>query len=143
MAMTREQIVAMLAARHEAVQRHDLDFIVNQYSPDCEQISPFAGGTVKGREAIGKLYDAWFKSFPDLSWTIEETLIDGDRVTQMTTQSGTDTGGFMGLRPTGKLFRVPIVWVLQVKDGQFVHVRAIYDFTGLLVQIGALKAKPA
>jgi ketosteroid isomerase-like protein len=48
----------------------------------------------------------------------------------------------MGLRPTGKLFRVPIVWVLQVKDGQFVHVRAIYDFTGLLVQIGALKAKP-
>ncbi len=84
--MAREQIVAMLTARHEAVQRHDLDFLVNQHSPDCEQVSPFAGGTVKGREAIRKLYDAWFKSFPDLSWTIEETLIDGDRVTQMTTR---------------------------------------------------------
>ena len=56
---------------------------------------------------------------------------------------GTDTGGFMGLRPTGKPFRLPVVWIFKVSDGQFVHVRAIYDFTGLLVQIGVLKAKPA
>jgi predicted ester cyclase len=143
MAMTRQDVLAMLAARHEAAARRDVDFIVGQHAPDCEQVSPLAGGTVKGREAIRKLYETWFTGFPDLAWTSEDVIVEGDRVTQMTTQSGTDTGGFMGLRPTGKPFRVPIVWIFTVRDGQFVHVRPIYDFTGLLVQIGVLKAKPA
>jgi predicted ester cyclase len=141
--MTRADIVRMFDQRQDAVDRRDIDFIVGQYAPDCEQISPMAGGIVKGREAIRKLYETWFNGFPDLVWTSEAPLIDGDRITQMTTQSGTDTGGFMGLRPTGKPFRVPMVWIFKIKDGQFVHVRPIYDFTGLLVQIGVLKAKPA
>ena len=141
--MTRDEIVTMFAQRHDAINRRDVDFIVNQYAIDCEQISPMAGGTVKGREAIGRLYETWFTGFPDLVWTNDELLVDGDLVTQMTTHSGTDTGGFMGLPPTGKPFRVPMVWLFTVKDLHFVRARAIYDFTGLLVQIGLLKAKPA
>ena len=133
----------MLAARHAAVARRDLDFIVSQHAPDCVQVSPLAGGTVKGREAIRGLYETWFSGFPDLVWTSDEVLIDGDNITQVTTQTGTDTGGFMGLPATGKPFRACIVWAFKVKDGQFVHVRPIYDFTGLLLQIGVLKAKPA
>jgi hypothetical protein len=48
----------------------------------------------------------------------------------------------MGVPPTGKPFRVPMVLVNTLKNGQIVHERRIYDFTGLLVQIGVLKAKP-
>jgi predicted ester cyclase len=140
--MTRDDIVRMFAERQEAVERRDVEAIVKQHAPDCEFISQLAGGTVKGRTAIGKLYDTWFRGFPDLKWTSQEILIDGDRVTQMTTQSGTDTGGFMGLAPSGKPFHVPMVWLFTIKDYQFTHVRPIYDFTGLLVQIGVLKAKP-
>ena len=73
---------------------------------------------------------AWFRAFPDFTWSGEAPLVDGHRVAQMATVSGTDTGGFMGLPPTGKAFR-------------FVHERRIYDFTGFLVQIGMLRAKPA
>ncbi len=141
--MSRDEIVRMFALRHDAITRRDLDFIVSQHATDCEQISPLAGATVKGREAIGKLYGVWFKGFPDVVWNNEELLIDGDRITELTMQSGTDTGGFMGLPPTGKPFRVTVVWLFTVKNQQFTHVRIIYDFTGLLVQIGLLKAKPA
>ncbi len=141
--MTRDEIVRMFAQRQDAINRRDIAFIVRQHAPDCEQISPLAGATVRGREAIDKLYTTWFKGFPDLVWTNEELLIDGDRVTEMTTLSGTDSGGFMGLPPTGKPFHVSVVWLFTVKDGQFTHARPIYDFTGLLVQIGLLKAKPA
>ena len=141
--MTREAIVCMFDAREDAINRRDVGFLVSQHAADCEQISPLAGGTVRGREAIGKLYETWFNGFPDLVWINDEPLIDGDRVTQMTTQTGTDTGGFMGLPATGKPFRVPVVWLFTVRDGEFTHVRPIYDFTGLLVQIGLLKAKPA
>jgi predicted ester cyclase len=141
--MTRDAIVRMFDAREDAIARRDIAFLVSQHAEDCEQISPLAGGIVRGREAIGKLYEAWFNGFPDLVWVNDEPLIDGDRITQMTTQTGTDTGGFMGLPATGKPFRVPVVWLFTVRDGEFTHVRPIYDFTGLLVQIGLLKAKPA
>ena len=56
--------------------------------------------------------------------------------------TGTDTGGFMGLPATGKPFRLPIVILYTVADGLIVHERRIYDFTGMLVQVGILKAKP-
>jgi steroid delta-isomerase-like uncharacterized protein len=140
--MTRDEIVRMFALRQDAVERRDIDFIVSQHATDCEQISAVAGRTVKGREAIGQLYETWFNGFPDLKWCAEELLIDNDRVTQTITLSGTDTGGFMGMPPTGKPFRLPVVWLFTVKDQQFTHVRPIYDFTGLLVQVGLLKAKP-
>jgi predicted ester cyclase len=141
--MTRDDIVALFARRQDAIARRDVNFIVSQHAPDCVHVSPLAGTIVKGREAIGQLYDQWFKGFPDYELTSEELLIDGDRVVQVSTQSGTDTGGFMGLPPTGKPFRVPVVWLFTLKDNQFVYVRPIYDFTGTLVQIGVLKAKPA
>ena len=141
--MTRDDIMALFARRQDAIASRDVDLIASQHAPDCEHVSQLAGSTVKGREAIGKLYDAWFKGFPDFVLTSEELLIDGDRVIQVATQSGTDTGGFMGLPSTGKPFRIPVVWLFTVKDNQFVHVRPIYDFTGTLLQIGVLKAKPA
>src|SRR6185503_20798921 len=112
--MTREDIVALFARRMDAIARRDIAAIVSQHAPDCEHVSPLAGGTVKGREAIGQLYDQWFKGFPDFVLTSEELLIDGDRVVQVTTQSGTDTGGFMQLPPTGKPFRVPVVWLFTL-----------------------------
>ena len=141
--MTRDEIVTMFAERGEAINRRDVDFIVNQHAADCEQISPLAGGTVKGRDAIRRLYETWFGGFPDLVWTNDEPLVDGDHVTQMTAHSGTDTGGFMGLDATNKPFELPIVIVCTFADGLIVHERRIYDFTGMLVQIGVLKAKLA
>ena len=141
--MTRDEIVAMFKQRQDAIDRRDVAFIVSQHAPECEHVSPLAGGVVTGREAIAQLYYAWFSGFPDFALTNEELLIDGNRVTQTTTQTGTDTGGFMGLPATGKPFRVPVVWLFTLKDHQFAHVRPIYDFTGTLVQIGVLKTKPA
>jgi predicted ester cyclase len=141
--MTRDDIVALFASRLDAIARRDVDLIASQHTPDCEHVSSLPGGTVKGREAIGELYKQWFKGFPDFVLASEELLIDGARVIEVTTQSGTDTGGFMELPPTGKPFRVPVVWLFTLKDNQFAHVRPIYDFTGTLLQIGVLKAKPA
>jgi predicted ester cyclase len=55
---------------------------------------------------------------------------------------GTHVGEFLGLAPTKKAFHVPMVFVYELKDGKIVHERRIYDFTGLLMQIGVLKVKP-
>jgi len=50
--------------------------------------------------------------------------------------------GKVGLPATGQPFRVPAVFLFELRAGQIVRERRIYDFTGVLVQIGVLKTKP-
>jgi len=47
------------------------------------------------------------------------------------------------MAPSGKPAQLPLVVVCHVADGLVTYERRIYDFTGMLVQIGVLKAKPA
>jgi len=56
--------------------------------------------------------------------------------------SGTHVGEFFGFAGTGRRMEVTIACVLTFVDGLITEERRIYDFTGLLVQIGVLKAKP-
>lgn len=141
--MTRDEVVAMFARRQEAIERLDAGALARDHAEDGIVESPVAGGTINGRAAIERTYQAFFNAFPDLKSETEDLVIDGDRVVWFFTASGTDQGGFMGLAPTGKAFRVPMMFYYVLKDGEIVRERRIYDFTGILVQVGLLKAKPA
>jgi len=140
--MAREEVTAVLASWRDAVDRRDATALANLHAEDSVMESVMAG-TVTGRAAIVGVYEAWFKAFPDMVLTSDEPLIDGDRVAQVHTVVGTDLGGFMGMPPTSRAFRLPMVFLYTIRDGYVVHGRTIYDFTGLLVQIGVLKARPA
>jgi steroid delta-isomerase-like uncharacterized protein len=140
--MTRQDILALFERRQAAYDRRDVPALTNLHAADGV-VESLMAGTVKGRAAIAEVYRAWLTAFPDVVVTSEDPLVDGLKGAQTVTQAGTDMGGFMGLPPTGKPFRLPIVHLYQFQDGYIQHERRIYDFTGLLVQIGVLKAKPA
>jgi steroid delta-isomerase-like uncharacterized protein len=141
--MTRQDVEELFARRLQALARRDAVTLGSFHSADGVLESPTAGGTVHGRRAIEEVYRAWFTAFPDVAFSADEALlIDGDRVAQRLTTTGTDSGGFLGLPPTGKAFRVPLVALFTLADHQIVHERRIYDFTGMLIQIGVLKARP-
>jgi steroid delta-isomerase-like uncharacterized protein len=140
--MTRDEIVDLFARREAAYNRHDIEALVALYSETCVVESPL-GGTVQGRAAIAQVSRAFFEAFGDLTVSVDDLVIDGHGVVQVGTLSGTDTGGLMGMMPSGKPALLPVVIVCRVADGLIVHERRIYDFTGMLVQIGVLKAKPA
>ena len=97
---------------------------------------------MRGREAIARAYEVFFHAFPDLAMTYDEPLIDGNRVVLIARISGTDRGGFMGMPPTGRSVNFPCVLLFDVSEGEITRERRVYDFTGLAVQVGALKAKP-
>jgi predicted ester cyclase len=122
--------------------RHDALALAALHSESCVVESPL-GGTVQGPAAIAQVYRALFEAFSDVTITIDDLVIDGDRAVQVGTMSGTDTGGLMGMVPSGKPALLPIVLVCRLADGLIVHERRIYDFTGMLVQVGVLKARPA
>ena len=138
--MTREAIEALFARRREANDRQDAAALAADYAPDCVVESPSAG-VHHGRTTVEQVMRALFDAL-DIKVHEESVLIDGDAAAQVVTLEGTDSGQFLGLPPTGKSFRVPAVLLYEFKDGQIARERRIYDFTGLLVQIGLLKAKP-
>jgi steroid delta-isomerase-like uncharacterized protein len=140
--LTRQQMHAFFARRDDAINRRDVAAVTALYDEHAVVESPTAGGTVQGRAAVEEITRAWFSGFPDVSLTRQTLVIDGDCAVWIGDVRGTDTGGFMGLPATGKPFQLPIVWVCRLKDGLIVHEQRIYDFSGMLMQIGVLKAKP-
>jgi steroid delta-isomerase-like uncharacterized protein len=139
--MTRDEMEALMIRWRTAFGNRDTDTLIATHAEDCVIESPTAGGTAKGRAAVARLYDAWFSAFPDLTVVPGDMLIDGDRAAHSMMLSGTHTGGFLGLPPTGKPFRVPLLLLVQAENGLITHTRPFYDFSGVLIQIGVLKVK--
>jgi predicted ester cyclase len=76
-------------------------------------------------------------------WGPPEQLIDGDRIVQIATMTGTHAGDFFGMTASGRRVHVEVALLMTARDGLVTEERRIYDFTGLLVQVGVLKAKPS
>src|SRR5262245_61786331 len=101
--MTRSEVQQFFDRRIDAWRQHDVEALGRFHTDDCVLDSPLAG-VVRGRSAIERVYRALFVSFPDNVLQHPDLLIDGDRAVQTVTLSGTNTGGFMGMPPTGKRF---------------------------------------
>ena len=97
---------------------------------------------LEGRAEIERVYRLWFSAFPDLATQSETPLVDGDRALQVLRLSGTHAGEFFGLAATGRHVEVTAACVFTFADNRILEERRIYDFTGLLIQVGVLKAKP-
>jgi steroid delta-isomerase-like uncharacterized protein len=139
--MTRDEIIALFNRRQEAYDNLDAARLAADYGDDCIVDSP-TGGTHTGRVAAEKVLRKVFDAFLDLKIRTDRLIVDGNQVAQVMSVEGTDLGGFLGLPPTGKIFQLPAVFLYELNGAQIVRERRIYDFTGMLVQIGVLKAKP-
>ena len=76
--------------------------------------------------------------FPDIQWTLEEVIAEGDKVAARFTMRGTHRGAFFGVPPTGKTIVVQAMNFYRLSGGQFVEERGQPDLLGLLEQIGAV-----
>jgi steroid delta-isomerase-like uncharacterized protein len=141
--MTRPEINDLITRFQAAWDRRDVAMLADLHAEDGVVESPFAGGMARGRLAIRSVYENLLRTFPDFMLHADPPLIDGDRVVLITRISGTDRGGLMGMAPTGRAFDIPCVLLFDLENGLIVRERRIYDFTGLAVQVGALRAKPA
>ena len=140
--MSRDQIAEMFERRQKAFDDLDVAAVAGDYAEQCVVESPM-GGVQQGRAAAQSVIRAWFEAFVDLKMRSQCLLIDGQHVAQVMAIEGTHIGIFLGVPPTGKHFQFTGVFIYELENAEIVHEQRIYDFTGLLVQIGALKAKPA
>ncbi len=140
--MTRDQIHEFFADRKQAWVARDAGALAAGHHAHGTLDSPMFGRR-EGRDAIRKSYEALFTTFPDWDYQGEELLIDGNRVAEPFMVDATHVGSFMGFDGTGRKFRIQGVRLFTMEDTLVLHERRMYDFTGLLIQIGVLKGKPA
>jgi len=139
--MSRDEILALLQRRRDAWDARDAAALAATHAEKGVVISP-TGGVLEGRDEIERVYRLWISAFTGITFSVDEVLIDGDRAVQIARLSGTHAGEFFGLAPTGRQVEVQVALVYRVADGAIVEERRIYDFTGVLVKVGVLKAKP-
>ena len=140
--MTREEITQFFARRDQAWQQHDSAALAADHTENGEVESPLYG-KIEGQKALRETNVQWFSSFPDARYQTEHLLIDGDRVVQFIKMSGTQNGDFCGLPPTGKKFEMRCAFLFTFSGSKIEKEIRIYDLTGILLQLGVLKAKPA
>ena len=70
-------------------------------------------------------------------------MVDRDHVVQLFKMHATHASELFGLPATNRQFTIQGALVAQMKDNHIIHDRRIYDFTGMLVQIGVLRPRPA
>jgi predicted ester cyclase len=79
------------------------------------------------------------RAFPDLSAIVEGEIAEGDTVVLRLTYSGTHTGLFLGLKPTGHRVSWQAIECLRLgPDGKVTEQWMVADLLGALQQIGAL-----
>lgn len=140
--MTRDEIFALFARREAAWRARDSAALAADHAPDGIVVSP-TGGVLEGRAEIERIYRVWFVAFPDLTFTTEDLLVDDDRAALLCRVTGSHAGEFFGMAPTGRRIEVAGAFIYRLQNDLIVHERRILDFTGLLIQVGVLRAKPA
>jgi steroid delta-isomerase-like uncharacterized protein len=109
-------------------------------SPNAIFYVPGRAEPMRGPEGYLAIIGMMRGGFPDIQWTLEETICEGDKVAARFTMRGTHRGPFMGVPPTGKKIEVQAMNFYRISGGQFVDERGQPDLLALLQQIGAAPA---
>ena len=140
--MSRSDLERVTTVYLDAMNRHDPVALAALYAVNCVVESPMFASLL-GRAAVEESYRQWFRIFPDVEFKPESTIIDPPCAAVLTRNSATHEGELLGLPATHKKIEFRTMRVVTVEDGLIVNERRIYDFTGLLVQLGVVRAKPA
>jgi predicted ester cyclase len=140
--MTREEIIAFFDGRKHAWAERDPEALGACHALKGTAESPMFGH-LQGRARIIDTYRHLFDIFPDWDFQSEDLIIDGDRVAQPFSVAATHVGTFLGIAGTNRRFVIQGVRLFTMGGGLVEHERRMYDFTGLLIQIGILRGKPA
>ena len=97
-------------------------------------------GQSSGIAVIRSYLEGLKASFPDLTWTIEQIIGEGDRVAVMNRVSGTQVNDFGQIKATGNRVDFAAFQFYRIADGKLAEHWEVADFTKFQEQ---LTAKPS
>ena len=132
--MSLEENKALVRRWIDAYNTHNLDSFDEFIAPD------YVDHTNKvDREGLRQLFIIGFTGFPDWHETIEDIIAEGDKVWIHVSYTGTHTGVFMGVAPTGKKVTMMGVDIYRIENGKLVEYWHVSDPMNFNKQLGLIE----
>ncbi len=116
----------------------DLSIGESVISPDVIFYAPTSPEPLHGFEGYVAVLDMMRGAMPDVQWSADEFIAEGDKVMIRFTMTGTNTGAFMGMPATGRAVKVTAMNIYQLKDGRIIREHGLPDIFTMLTQLGAI-----
>jgi steroid delta-isomerase-like uncharacterized protein len=118
----------------------DFSVLDTLVAPDALDHSTVGGlpSTERGSEHFRQIVTMFRHAMPDIQLTIDDEIYAGDKVVHRWTLNGTDTGGVMGMPPSGKKLSFTGTTIVRMENGKIVERWANVDELGLLQQLGVV-----
>lgn len=95
-------------------------------------------GLPTGPEGTKQLVTTYRNAFPDIHFTIDEQIAEGDKVVTRWTAKGTHKGELVGIPATGKTSTVTGLTVDNFVNGKIAKSWGIFDQFGMMQQLGVI-----
>ena len=139
--MSTEENKALARRQFEEIwNQGQLDLIDTFFSSDFINFGrPFP------LDRVCQIVTSWRTAFPDLHFSVEAQIAEGDQVLSHCTLSGTHLGPFVhpglgSFPPTGKCFEVRHMHLDRLRNGLLVEHWAVRDDLGMLQQLGLVSS---
>src|SRR6266545_7382546 len=96
---------------------HDVEKVLHFYSPEYVGDDVGQASLLRGHEDLRSMLEAYWQAFPDLQFTVTDTVIQGARVVTAWMAEGTHQGPIMNIPPTRHSVQVRGVSIIDVEDG--------------------------
>lgn len=96
------------------------------------------GRDIRGIKDYKQHVSDMYSAFPDFHFTIDDMVVEGDKVAVRLTATGTHKGEFRGIPPTNKKVTMWEIQIDRVAGGKFVEGWSRYDTLGLMQQLGLI-----
>ena len=124
----------------------DLRVVYRRYNARCNQhrfqeLGEFVRPEIRvndepvGREQYASGLEAVIRAFPDYSWTIEHLLVEGEIVGVHLRDTGTHTGPWLGVDPTGQRVETQEFAFYRFLEGRIAEVWVTADNVEVLRQL--------
>jgi predicted ester cyclase len=87
-------------------------------------------------EITKKIDAGLFSAFPDYHFTIDDVVAEGDKLAFRSTFSGTHTGVWSGVSPTGKKKSFTMFYITRISKGIFIEDWFLTDLAQLMQELG-------
>jgi steroid delta-isomerase-like uncharacterized protein len=124
----------------EVFNKGDLAIVDDLVAPDFVNHEVPPGMNNRGPEATRQVVRMLRTAFPDLHFTIEDLVAEGDTVAGRVTMSGTHLGPFQGILPTGRSLQQAHMHFVRFRDGKAIEHQAVRDDLGMMRQLGVIAA---
>ena len=138
--MTEEYQTVMHRWFEEVWNNQREEVIDELMHPECVAygLNDSEGNPLRGPEGFKQLYKAFIQAYPDIHITVEETVIEGERMVARCTVRGTHTGEGIGVAPTKRSIEFTGLVMVKFQDGKFIEGWNQFDFMNMYQQLGVL-----